>query len=53
VSDLGEPLRAAVERHLPDLLIGAAYRTGLRVVMATLGERAGAIGAALLAADRR
>jgi glucokinase len=52
VSDLGEPLRAAVERHLPRLLIGYEHRRGLRVVLATLGERAGAIGAALLAAER-
>jgi glucokinase len=51
VSDLGEPLRAAVERHLPSLLIGDAARVELRVVLATLGERAGAIGAALLAAE--
>jgi glucokinase len=51
VSDLGEPLRAAVERHLPGLLIGDAARVELRVVLATLGERAGAIGAALLAAE--
>jgi glucokinase len=51
VSDLGEPLRAAIDRHLPGLLIGYAYRRGLQVVLATLGERAGAIGAALLAAE--
>jgi glucokinase len=51
VSEIGEPLRARVEAQLPDLLIGAAYRTRLRLVLATLGERAGAIGAALLGAD--
>jgi glucokinase len=51
VSDLGEPLCAAIERQLPGLLIGHAYRRDLRVVLATLGERAGAIGAALLAAE--
>jgi glucokinase len=51
VSDLGEPLRAAVAGHLPGLLIGFDHRTQLRVVLATLGERAGAIGAALLAAE--
>ena len=51
VSDLGEPLRAAVERHIPSMLIGASHRTELRIVLATLGERAGAIGAALLAVD--
>lgn len=53
VSDLGEPLRAAVERHLQSLLIAASYRTDLRIELATLGERAGAIGAALLAAETR
>lgn len=51
VSDIGEPLRTGVERHLPSLLIGAEHRTDTRVVLATLGERAGAIGAALLAAE--
>jgi hypothetical protein len=35
------------------LLIGASYRTDLRIALATLGERAGAIGAALLAAHPR
>jgi glucokinase len=51
VSDIGEPLRSRVESHLPDLLIGAAHRTSLRVVLATLGENAGAAGAAMLAAE--
>jgi glucokinase len=51
VSDLGEPLRAGVERHLPNLLIGDAERVELQVVLAMLGERAGAIGAALLASE--
>ncbi|HEV8298369.1 MAG TPA: ROK family protein [Acidimicrobiales bacterium] len=51
VSEIGEPLRARVESHLPSLLIGAKFRSRLRIVLAELGERAGAIGAALLAAD--
>jgi glucokinase len=51
VSDLGEPLRSAVEADLPSLLIGDADRVELQVVLATLGERAGAIGAGLLAAE--
>ncbi|HEX7096003.1 MAG TPA: ROK family protein [Acidimicrobiales bacterium] len=51
VSEIGEPLRAAVERHLPSLLIGASLRAETRVALAQLGERAGAIGAALLATE--
>jgi glucokinase len=51
VSVIGEPLRAGVERHLPELLIGAEFRTKLRVELATLGPRAGAIGAALLGSE--
>ena len=51
VSDLGEPLRAAVERRVPSLLIGDSARVELRIVLAMLGERAGAIGAGLLAAE--
>ncbi len=50
VSALGEPLRAAVEWHLAAWVFGAAQRTRLRVVLAELGEQAGAIGAALLGA---
>jgi glucokinase len=51
VSDIGEPLRAAVAGHLPGLLIGDADRVELQVVLAMLGERAGAIGAGMLAAE--
>jgi glucokinase len=51
VSDIGDRLRGAVERQLPNLLIGCSARSQLRVVLATLGERAGAIGAGLLAAE--
>ncbi len=53
VSSVGEPLRAAVERCLPAWVFGAAERSMLRVVLAELGERAGAIGAALLGAGTR
>lgn len=42
------PVRAALNRYAL-----ASHRRGLRVVGAALGERAGAIGAALLAADPR
>ena len=50
VSVLGEPLRVAVERHLPEWVFGAHERDRLRVLLAELGEQAGAIGAALLGA---
>lgn len=49
--DLGEPLRKAVEESLADRILGAAYRPAVPVVLAELGSYAGAIGAALLAAD--
>ncbi len=44
---LFEPLRAAFARHLE----GADYRPAIPIVPAALGERAGAVGAALLARD--
>ncbi|CAB5020428.1 unannotated protein [freshwater metagenome] len=50
VSALGEPLRSAIVAHLPAWVFGAPQRTKLRVELAELGERAGAIGAALLGA---
>ncbi len=50
VSALGEPLRAAVETHLSSWVFGAAQRVRLRLVLAELGEEAGAVGAALLGA---
>lgn len=43
-----DPIRAA----FPDLLFGGAVRPTVPIVQAKLGERAGAIGAALLAAQR-
>lgn len=50
VVSVGEPLRVGVMRHLDEWVYGASERTSLRVVLAQLGERAGAIGAALLGA---
>ena len=50
VVSIGEPLRAAVVSHLDQWVFGAKERTSLRVVLAQLGERAGAVGAALLGA---
>jgi glucokinase len=42
-----EPVRAAFR----DLVEAAEYRPNIRIVLAQLGERAGAVGAALLARD--
>lgn len=52
VSSIGEPLRAAIGTHLDDWLFGYEQRSELRIEMVTLGEPAGAIGAALLGAER-
>ncbi len=49
--DLGEVLRANVERHLAGMILGADHRPVVPVVAAQLGSHAGAIGAAALAAD--
>lgn len=49
--DLGEMLRANVEKSLAERILGAQYRPAVPVVLAELGSYAGAIGAALLAAD--
>jgi len=51
VSALGEPLRAAIATHLHNEMLGAAYRPPVEVVLAALGDDAGAIGAALWARD--
>jgi glucokinase len=47
VVELGAPLFDSIGRHLDQVLFARRARTGLRVVPATLGEQAGAIGAAL------
>ncbi len=49
--DLGEMLRANVEKSLAERILGAQYRPAVPVVLAELGSYAGAIGAALLAAE--
>lgn len=51
VSTIGEPLLTAIERHVPDWVLGVRDRPRLRLALAELGERAGAIGAALLGAS--
>ena len=52
VSEVGEPLRAGVERWLHKLLLGSDHRPHVDVVMAELGDEAGALGAALMASDQ-
>jgi len=51
LSSLGEPLRAAIGRHIASTVLGAQYRPAGEVVLATLGDDAGAVGAALWARD--
>jgi len=51
LSSLGEPLRAAIGRHIASTVLGAQYRPAVEVVLATLGDDAGAVGAALWARD--
>ncbi len=52
LSELGDLLLEPVRRAQADLLMGAAHRERVPIVAASLGERAGAWGAALLAAAR-
>lgn len=52
LSELGDLLLDPVRRAQADLLMGAAHREPVPIVAASLGERAGAWGAALLAAER-
>ncbi len=52
LAEVGEPLRAGVERWLNELLLGSNHRPRVEVVMAELGDEAGALGAAILAADK-
>ncbi len=49
--DIGEPLRAGVDRWLAELLLGAEHRPAVEVVLAELGSDANALGAGLLAAE--
>lgn len=51
VSEMGEPLRARVEVAARRRVVGASYRPAVPVVLAELGERAGALGAVLAAHD--
>ncbi len=47
LTDIGEPLRAGIDAWLERLLLGADHRPKIDVVMAELGDDAGALGAAL------
>jgi len=47
LTEIGEPLRSGIERWLPQLLLGSAHRPPVEVVLAELGDDAGALGAAL------
>ncbi len=50
VADIGEPLIRGIERWTHAHVLGGDHRPKVRVVAARLGPRAGAFGAALLAA---
>lgn len=47
LTDIGEPLRAGAKDWLDKLTLGARYRPPVEIVMAQLGDDAGALGAAL------
>ncbi len=49
LTDIGEPLRAGTKDWLDTLTLGSAYRPKVDIVMAELGDDAGALGAALWA----
>jgi glucokinase len=51
VSEIGEPLRARVEAAAQRRIVGARVRPPVPVVLAELGEHAGALGAVLAASD--
>ncbi len=48
---VGEPLRTGVSGHLDELILGGQYRPSVAVVLAELGDDAGALGAALWAQE--
>jgi glucokinase len=50
--DAGAVLLEPVRRHLSEMVLGAGHRELPRVELALLGPSAGAVGAALLAAER-
>lgn len=52
LTDIGEPLRSGVGSWLENLTLGAEHRPAVEIVMAELGDDAGALGAALWAHDQ-
>ena len=51
LSDIADLFLPAAQRHLPELCEGWSYRAPLPMVTSTVGTRAGALGAAVMAAD--
>lgn len=52
LTNIGEPLRAGIDRWLVELLLGGDHRPPVEVVLAELGSDASALGAGLLASER-
>lgn len=52
LAEMGDLLLAPVRGHYEQLVLAPTFRPAVPIVAATLGERAGAIGAALLAVDQ-
>ena len=52
LTNIGEPLRAGIDRWLVEQLLGGEHRPPVEVVLAELGSDASALGAGLLAAER-
>lgn len=53
LAEAGDLIIGPISRAFPDLLFAAPSRPEVPIVIAALGEHAGAVGAALLAAERR
>lgn len=51
LAEIGGPLREGTQRWLGKLLLGTEHRPVVKVLIAELGDDAGAIGAALIARD--
>lgn len=49
LAELGAPLQHAIQRHVDATTLGGAYRPQVPVVIAELGARSAALGAAMLA----
>jgi len=49
--DLGEPLRERVQEQVDETTLGGAFRPKVPVLLAELGPRSGALGAAMLARE--